>query len=820
MEPSPKKRPAASAHADASTLRKGPATEVTLWSLLSLWKVPLLALGLFLLVLAVFGEARHFGFLSYDDNQYILEIPAVREGLSLSSIWWAVSHSHVGQWHPLTSWSFIFDSSVSGLPALLGANKPIEPAAGWFHLHNVLLHAAAAALLFLALRKLTGSVWRSLFAAALFAVHPLRAESVAWVTERKDVLSGLFLMAPLWAYGFYVEKIKSGKRLTLLCVLFALGLLSKPMLVTLPFVFLLLDIWPLKRLDIEPAVSGQWWLTWRQIQPLILEKLPLFIMAFASAVGAVFAVGKPFRPIPILPLLPRLEYIPVSYLMYFKQFFLPVNLSPHYPFVVEGPALAKVAGATAALLAISWLAWIWRKKQPSILLGWLWFLGTMLPVIGLVPGGIQIAADRYTYLPQIGMGIAVAWVLGSFVVSSLQKQTAALVGLAIVAWLSMAAAQQAAIWKDDESLWTHSLAVTKDNDYADEKLASAYQARALREPQEKALELRAEAEKLFRDAIRLNPHLVGSLNNLSVLLRGKGELTEAIALQTKAAAEHPTWGLMHRNLASVLTQNRNYTEAAASFEKAIALDENDIESHYNLGLILSETQQNPESLEAALEHFRKAIKIQPRFAEAHFSIGNALYRQGKVDDAIASFRQAIASDPKHARACNNLASLLGTKGEKDEPMRLYTQAVNIDPNYIEAYRNLAEALLKSGNGPAALQVWKTALERNPNDLPTLYRLSWIMATHPDPAMRRTFEPVDLAKRGMELTQGKEPAFLDALAAAYAQTGRFSEAKDLVKRAIEILPAGSTSPQADILRTRLAAYEDEKPFRETLPGVSP
>ncbi len=781
-------------------------------------KIPLLAVGLFLLVLAVFGDARHYTFLSYDDNQYILEIPAVREGLSFSSIWWAVSHSHVGQWHPLTSWSFILDSSISGLPAQLAGKKGSD-AAGWFHLHNVILHAAAASLLFLALRKLTGSIWRSAFAAALFAVHPLRAESVAWVTERKDVLSGFFLMATLWAYGFYAEKSASQKRHILLCVLFALGLLSKPMLVTLPFVFLLLDIWPLNRLDIEPAVSGNWQPTWAQAWPLIREKLPLFVMAGASAVGAVFAVGTPFRPIPILPLIPRLEYIPVSYFNYVKQFFLPINLSPHYPFVVEGPGLAKMMGAIVVLLALSWLAWSWRKKQPSILLGWLWFLGTLLPVIGLVPGGIQIAADRYTYLPQIGMGISVAWVIGSLVVTQLQKQTAALAAVAIIGFLSVAGAQQTAIWKDDESLWTHSLKVTKDNDYSSEKLASAYQARAMREPAEKAEELRKEAERLFRDAIRLNPHLVGSLNNLSVLLRSKGELKEAIELQSKAVDEHPRWGLMHRNLASVLTQNREYDRAAASFEKAINLDANDIESHYNLGLILSETKPDPESLQKALGHFQAAVQLQPRFAEAHFSIGNALYRQQKVDEAIASFRRAIESDPRHARAYNNLASLLGTKGEKEEPLRLYTQAVNIDPNYIEAYRNLAEALLKAGNAPSSVQVWKAAIEKSPNDLPTLYRLAWIMATHPDASVRRTFEPVDLAKRGVELTQGKEPAFLDALAAAYAQSSRFPEACELVSKAIEILPQGPTSPQADALRARLALYKEEKPYREPVPGAA-
>jgi len=779
----------------------------------------ILALALFLLVVAVFGRASQYGFLSFDDNQYILDIPAVREGLSLSSIWWAVSHSHVGQWHPLTSWSFIFDSTFAGLPAQLTGNKPLD-AAGWFHLHNVLLHALAAALLFLALRKLTGSVWRSLFAAALFAVHPLRAESVAWVTERKDVLSGVFLMATLWAYGFYVKKTSSTQRYILLCVLFALGLLSKPMLVTLPFVFLMLDVWPLNRLSLEPNEPGDWRSVIKRSIPFITEKIPLFIMAFASAVGAVYAVGKPFRPIPILPTLTRLEYVPVSYTLYIRQFLLPFDLSAHYPFVVDGPPSGKIIFSIGVLAALSAVAWVWRKKHPSFMLGWLWFLGTLLPVIGLVPGGIQIVADRYTYLPQIGLGVAVAWILGSWASNPARVKIAALGASVFIAFLSVLAWNQTGTWKDDESLWTHALKATKDNDYADEKLASAYQARALRESPEKAAELRKDAERLFREAVRLNPHLVGSLNNLSVLLRSKGELPEAIELQQRAVNEHPTWGLMHRNLASVLTQNRNYKEAAVSFEKALELDPNDVESHYNLGLILSETQPDPANLQKALDHFVRAIQLQPRFAEAHFSIGNVLYRAGKVDDAIVYFRNAVACDPRHARACNNLASLLGTKGEKEEPIKLYQQAINIDPNYIEAYRNLAEALLRNGNAPDATNVWRAALQKNPNDLPSMYRLAWILATHPDASVRKVLEPIDLAKKGVEMTQSKEPAFLDALAAALAQVERYPEAIQLVEQALTALPGGGNPQQSDALKSRLELYKKGQPYREALPNAAP
>jgi tetratricopeptide (TPR) repeat protein len=788
---------------------------------LSIHRIALLSAGLFLAVLAVFWQAGNFGFLSFDDNQYIPEIPAVREGLTPSSFWWAWTNSHVGQWHPLTTLSFIFDSSVSGFSKALSSGKSMEEAykaAGWFHFHNIILHGAAAALLFLAINRLTRSFWRSAFAAAIFALHPLRAESVAWVTERKDVLSGAFLMAILWSYAYYTEKPSSRKRHILLCVLFALGLLSKPMLVTIPFVMVLLDIWPLKRLNIEPESPGAWKGVWQKLVPLLVEKIPLFVMAFASAIGAVFAVGTPFRPIPILPLLPRLLYIPVSYVMYLRQFFLPYGLSAHYPFVVEGPPIWKVLLCTSILIALTVLAWRWRKQHPYFLLGWFWFLGALLPVIGLVPGGIQIAADRYTYVPQIGMGIAAAWMLGSLVKAFPATRNAVCAGaVLIVGTFSIACVKQTGTWKDDESLWTHSLKVTKDNDYSSEKLASAYQARALREPAEKAQELRKEAEKLFRDAVRLNPHLVGSLNNLSVLLRGKGELPEAIELQRKAAEEHPRWGLMHRNLASVLTQNRQFPEAVASFEKAIALDANDVESRYNLGLILSETRTDAESLQAALEQFRKSVALQPRFAEAHFSLGNVLYRQGKVDEAIQSFRKAIEMDPNHARACNNLASLLGTKGEKEEPSRLYQRAIQIDGNYLEAYRNLAEALLRNGNPAGATQVWQAALGRNPNDLPSLYRLAWILATHPDAGVRKIYEPIDLAKKGVELTQGKEPAFLDALAAAQAQLGKFTESLELVNRALDLIP-DKNSPQAGALKARQELYKAEKAYREPVPGT--
>lgn len=857
--------------------------------------VPVIAVAIAALVVAVFGQSMHYGFLSFDDNQYIQEVPAVQAGLTPSSIWWAFTHSHVGQWHPLTSLSFMFDSQVSGL-------KP-----GWFHLHNVLLQAATASLLFLALRRLTGSTWRSAFAAAIFAVHPLRAESVAWVTERKDVLSGFFLMATLWAYAFYVEKpepppnarfpmgtaryiliwssllllpflVKADELLVpwmqaqvpssaeffllmrrmayvvgcagwlaylfatlpgrhrMLCICFALGLISKPMLVTVPFVFLLLDFFPLKRLQIEPDPadpSQSWNPVLRSLWPLVYEKIPLFLMSFAAAIGAVHAVGEPFRPIPVLDLVPRLMYIPISYCNYLWQFFVPTKLSAHYPFFAAGPEASKTLACLAILAVITGLAWQVRRRQPLFLVAWLWFLGAMLPVIGLVPGGIQIAADRYTYIPQIGLALFIAWFMADVARhystapasveagagatqgtvpdsdANVPQQLCVAAAATIVVLLSIGAYKQTQTWKDDETLWAHSLAVTNDNDYANEKYASALQMKG-------GDANRDVAEKHFRTALSLNPHMVGSLNNLSVLLRSKGQLDEAAVFQKRASEEHPKWGLMHRNLASIYAQQRKYPEAIQSFEKAVQLSPGDLEACFNLGLVLSETSNDPAILKRAADLFQRTVQLQPRFAEGHFSLGNVLYRLSNMDAALECFKRTVEMEPRHARAHNNLASMLGAKGDRATAINHYQAAIQLDPGYLEAYRNLAESLIKNGNAQDAVTVWRAGLAQKGDDVPSLYRLSWILATHPDVNIRRGFEARDLALKGIELTQKREPAFYDALGAAEATLGKYEDAVEALQKALEMIPGGKESPQAGPINGRMELYKNRTAYRETPP----
>ncbi|MEI6714099.1 MAG: tetratricopeptide repeat protein [Verrucomicrobiota bacterium] len=828
----------------------------------------LAVLGLLVLVCGVFMHTKTFGFLNFDDNQYIQEIQEVCSGLNWASIKWAWTHSHVGQWHPLTSMSFMLDSELDGLKTGSG-----------FHIQNVLHQTIASVLLLFALRSLTGSIWRSAIAAAIFAIHPLRAESVAWVTERKDVLSGVFLMATLWAYSFYTKctipksrhltisallapllvitlcysagqsalfqsRIPSflkplsalqpelvgailfillipiivlsfmwaGAPYTIVCILFALGLLSKPMLVSLPFVFLLLDIWPLNRLSWEkvPTTSEEWLAFWHRLWPLVREKIPIFLMAFASAAGAIIAVGTPFRPIPILDLLPRLKYIPLSYTTYVWQFFYPFNLSAHYPFVAQGPETWKVVACTLFLLLVTFLAWNRRNQHPYFLVGWLWFLGTMLPVIGLVPGGIQIMADRYTYLTQIGFAVALVWGISNWMergILPIRKAVAGAIATCAILILSVAAYKQADHWKTDKDLWTHALAVTKDNDYANEKLATALQ----------TLGQKDEAEVLYREAIRLNPRLVGSLNNLSIIVRSKGLFDEGAELQQRAVNEHPTWGLMYRNLGTARIQQKKFPEAKAAFEKAmeLAISANpqfpDLESEFNLGLLLSEYIGGKENIEEAEKHFENITTRQPNATEAHFNRGNCLYRLNRMDEAIRSYQATLKLAPIHAKAANNLAAIFAAQKRITEAIPLYKQAAAADPNYIEPARNLAEALALVNAYAEAVQVWREILNRKSDDLQSIFRLAWILATCPDGSIRRPFESRDLSLKAIEMTGGKEAPLFDSLAAAYAQIGNFEEAVANAQKAVEM--SKNIPGNAAAMQQRLDLYLNQKPFIE-------
>ena len=519
---------------------------------------------LLLAVALVFGQTVRHEFVNYDDNKYVYENPRVAQGLSARGIVWAFTAIHFNNWHPLTTLSHMLDCQLYGLHA------------GGHHLTSVLLHAVVAILLFLVLLRITGDLWPSAFVAAVFAIHPLRAESVAWVAERKDVLSGLFFMLTLWAYAGYARRPFSLGRYLTVVLLFALGLMAKPMLVTLPFVLLLLDYWPLGRIGLHTAGISR---------RVVVEKLPLLALTAASCVATVIAQGTGVIAIDVIPLPSRIANALVSYLAYIRDIFYPVGLAVLYPYPEGGLPIWKVAASSLAVTGISTAALVWRRRFPYLFVGWFWYVGMLVPVIGLVQVGLQSMADRYTYLPQIGLCIAVTWGVAQLAVSwryrfRVYGATAALAVLLLMglAW------RQTSYWRDSETLWTHTLAYTTHN---------------------------------------FLPH-----NNLGLALAQKGQVDEAVTHFRKALEIKPDYANAHQNL-GVALEGRGQSDAAiAHYQRALELkpDYPDI-THNNLGSALARRGQ----LDAAIVHFRKALELRPDYVEARNNLDLALRLRGQPD---------------------------------------------------------------------------------------------------------------------------------------------------------------------------------------------
>src|SRR6266513_4169950 len=409
------------------------------------WLTIVICLFLAALTWLVFGQTLRHDFINYDDPRYVYENTKITSGVSLSGIAWAFTHIHSMNWHPLTTISHMLDCQVYGL-------KP-----GGHHFTNVLLHIVAAILLFLALQEMTGTFWNSAFVAAVFAIHPLRVESVAWIAERKDVLSGVFFMLTLLAYVYYVRLPRVARYLLVLFV-FACGLMSKPMLVTLPFVLLLLDYWPLARIE------GQFW-------KRVLEKIPLIALSAASSVTTFLVQKGAVGHTEELPIFERINNAVVSYVLYIWQMLWPVDLAVFYPHPENRLPSWEIVSCLVLLACATVVAIALRKRRPYLITGWLWYLGMLVPVIGLVQVGWQGRADRYTYLPQIGLYIMVAW--SAFdLTAPLRYQRAIVDGMAAVVLgaLVWAASVQASYWRNSETLWTHALAVTPSNDVAENNL--------------------------------------------------------------------------------------------------------------------------------------------------------------------------------------------------------------------------------------------------------------------------------------------------------------------------------------------------------------
>jgi Flp pilus assembly protein TadD len=594
----------------------------------------LLAVAVFL----VFSQTLRYDFVNYDDDVYFYSNPHVQAGLTWPGVLWAFTTGYDGIWHPLTWLSLMLDVQFFGA-------DPAGP-----HLTNVLLHAATTVLLFLVLRQMTGALWPSAFVAAIFSIHPLRVESVAWVAERKDVLSGLFFMLTLWAYAKYVSGAGyqvSGERRTsniehrtsnaereesrraaskrcedgithhasryyLLCLfLFAFGLMSKPILVTAPFVLLLLDFWPLGRL--QPGAPRPIFNIFRR---LVVEKIPFFLLSAGSCLATVFAQPHNIARIEKISLDLCIYNAVASYVIYLEKMVYPARLAVFYPYSAS-EMLAWKAGLGMVLLAGICIAFFWlRHKQPYLLVGWLWYLGMLVPVIGLVQVAGHARADRYTYLPQIGIYIIVAWGVSNLLPSwRYRRQVFGIAASIVIAALMVGAAKQTSYWRNSESLWTHALACTTGNYIAHNNLGLVLDA------QGNSL----EAYKHFQKALEINPSFVEAHNNLGVLLAQQGQSAEAIR----------------------------------HFQKALELQPDCADAYNSVGNVLADQGHIAE----AITNYQKALELNPDFAAAYYNLGNALALQGKYADAIGHFEKALQLRPDDTKARQSLDAALNLQNQ-------------------------------------------------------------------------------------------------------------------------------------------------------------
>lgn len=536
----------------------------------------MIAAGLAVMVALTFAGVRQHDFVDFDDGLYVVENTNVRGGLTAENVRWAFTTGRAANWHPLTWMSHQLDASLFGMNA------------GLHHLTNVFWHALNTVLLFGLLRSMTGATVRSAIVAALFGVHPAHVESVAWVSERKDVLSTFFLIGATWFWTVWT-RTGSARHWMLALAAFALGLMSKPMLMTLPFVWLLLDVWPLDR-------SG---VPWRR---RVTEKLPFFVLAAASVVVTVLVQqqGGAVSALEQVTVVQRLANAVTAYATYLRMLVWPIDLAAFYPYARSIPAGA-IAASAAVLLAVSFIAWRFRVRAPVVLVGWLWFLGTLVPVIGLIQIGMQSHADRYTYVPYIGLFIAIAWGAAALAGhSSGAKRAAAAAGLAAIAACAVVAHAQVKTWRNSEALWTHAISAVPGNAKAHNSLGAIYGNTGRV----------AEAEAQFKEALRLRPDLTEGLHiypNLGRSLVAQGKLAEAIPYLERARQLKPD-------------------DAGVASELGMAY----------LGL---------DRIPDAINAWRTSLRLNPKQEHLWFMLGISLAAGGQAAEARHAFTEVLRLNP-------------------------------------------------------------------------------------------------------------------------------------------------------------------------------
>lgn len=620
----------------------------------------LLGIALFVLVCIAFQPALQNGFVSYDDAEYITANPNVQGGLKWSGIVWAFQSRESGNWHPLTRLSHLLDCEWYGL----------EPAG--HHLTSLLIHATSTLLVFLLFRRMTNRFWPSFFLAALFGLHPLRAESVAWVAERKDVLCAFFGLCSLWAYACYVKNRKQAtafplRQYALSLLWFACSLMSKPMIITLPLVLMLLDFWPLNRTFNRANLPS-----------LACEKLPYILLsatcgfmtlasqANAGAVDVHFSIAY------------RLGNAAISYLRYLGKLVYPLELAFFYPHPKSWPTLL-IAIAVILLLAASYAVVKLRHRFPFLLVGWFWYLAMLVPVIGLIQVGRQSIADRYSYLPSLGFLLGAVWASCRLVSCRAQfVRPFFTLGIGILVLCIVLTREQIRHWHDDESLARRALAVTTDNYLALDLLGAALVQQG--KP--------AEALPLHEAALRLKPDYFEGHCHAGVALDSLGRLDEAIGHFEQALRLQPAHAETLYNFARTLERSNQLEAARQKYLACLTTRPNYADAHYNLGLLLGRMGRYAESVQA----FQNTLRLTPKSADAENNLAVSLERMGRLDESVAHYRNAVELRPDYARGWFNLGVALARTQQPEAAAQCFQAALRLQPDYPEARANLGALL--------------------------------------------------------------------------------------------------------------------------------
>ncbi len=819
----------------------------------------------------VYCPLRDAQFISLDDQQYVTENMHVTTGLTWANVGWAFRDVHLGTWHPVSWLSHLCDVQLYGLDSR------------GHHLTNLLLHLANEIFLFRVLLRMTGTFWRSLFVAALFGLHPLHVESVAWVSERKDVLSTCFLLLALGAYVAYtrssvggpqseVQNLKSKPEQPqtsaqtpkssrawygLALGLFALGLMSKPMLVTWPVLLLLLDYWPLRRWNAATTSAAR-----AAFSKLLLEKTPFFALALADGVLTFWSqqhagAMKDFAEVPFGQ---RAANALVSFALYLGKTAWPANLAVFYPFPPPWPVVI-VCGAGVLLLGISVVVLLQGRNRPYLPVGWLWYIIALLPVIGLVQVGGQASADRYTYIPLIGIFLLAAWVAGQYALSCRARVVpvaslcALLLGLC--AWTTH---RQAGYWRSSQALFTHALETTRGNAVAHHCLGGALwkqgnldaaaaefrQALGIRpDHQDARLALalvlgeqghKAAASVELERLLRRNPRNAAAHFARANLLGQEGRLEQALVEYSQAIQLQPDFAEAHNNLGNALQRLGNLPEAIVHYRAALALAPGFAEAHNNLGRALAAQHQNAQAitqyeaalraqpgyaeaynnlanafaqegqLDKAVEHYRAALRCQPGYAKAENGLGCALAMQGKSREAAEHFRTAVQLQPDDPRAHFNLGNVLAELEDNQGSRAHFEAALRLDPRLADAHRELGRLFVRLGQEAVATVHLKEAVRLQPDDPEALTALAGLYAAATDARLRDPRQAVQLAQRAVEITGGADAEALSVLASAYNATGAKSEAAATVRRALKAAARAGHTNGIAALQQQLKSYE--------------